>query len=111
MISSSYNFSCLVYSVEVRVGQAISSFFEGDKITLQCYSNLTEQQECISSNTSTIWLKGRWASSLIIKGESKRTLNLTLKILDTGHYSCEIRGRISPEFYIRVQSMFLTFVT
>ena len=108
MISSSYNFSCLVYSVEVRVGQAISSFFEGDKITLECYSNLTEQQECI---TSAIWLKRRWASSLIIKDESKRTLNLTLKILDTGYYSCEIRGRISPEFYIRVQSMFLTFVT
>ena len=98
----------LVYSVEVRVDQKISNFFEGENITLECYGNLTKQQHCIRSNT--IWLKRRWGSSLIIRGESNRKLNLTLKMLDTGYYSCEIEGRTSAEFYLRVQGKFFTYV-
>ena len=108
VISFNFIFPGLVYSVEVRVNSTKSSFFEGDNITLECYSNLTEQHQCIRSNTNTIWLKRRWESSLIIRGESKRKLNLTLKMSDTGNYSCEIEGRLSAEFNLRVQGMFFT---
>ena len=107
-MSFNFIFPGLVYSVEVRVNSTKSSFFEGDNITLECYSNLTEQHQCIRSNTNTIWLKRRWESSLIIRGESKRKLNLTLKMSDTGNYSCEIEGRLSAEFNLRVQGMFFT---
>ena len=30
---------------------------------------------------------------------------------DTGYYSCKTEGRISAEFYLRVQGMFFTCVT
>ena len=110
MISFTFILTGLVYSVEVRVNPTISEFFEGDNITLECYDNLMEQYQCIGSNISTIWLKRRWGSSLIIKGESKRKLKVPLKMLDTGYYSCEIQGRTSAEFYLRVQGMFFTCV-
>ena len=110
MISFTFISTGLVYSVEVRVDQTISNFFEGDNITLECYGNLTEQQRCNRSNQSTIWLKKRWGPSLIMRGESNRKLNLKLKMLDTGYYSCEIQGRTSPEFNLRVQGMFFTCI-
>ena len=102
----------LVYSIEVRINTTISNFFEGDNITLECYDNLTKQHQYIRRNTSTIWLKSnrQWRSSLIIKGESNRKLNLTLKMSDAGYYSCKTEGRISAEFYLRVQGMFSTCV-
>lgn len=98
----------------MRVNPTKSNFFDGDNITLECYGNMTEQYQYIRSNISTIWLKRlkrERGSSLIIKGESKRKLNLTLKMSDIGYYSCKIEGRISAEFYLRVQGMFFACVT
>ena len=106
MIFSLFIFPGLSHSIEVRVYQTKSKFFEGENITLECYSNLTE---CNKNNTSTIWLKRRWGPSLIVDGETKKKLNLTLKMLDTGYYSCEIQRRISAEFFLRVQGLFCIF--
>ena len=107
MILSLFLFPGLSHSVELRVQQTKSSFFEGENIKLECYSDLTE---CNKNNTSTIWLKRRWGPSLIVEGETKRKLNLTLKMLDTGYYSCEIQRRLSAEFFLRVQGLFRTSV-
>ena len=45
MIFSLFIFPGLSHSIEVRVYQTKSKFFEGENITLECYSTLTVQHK------------------------------------------------------------------